>query len=114
MSVSGGTTSARNIANSTACGFHFPAVPMLALTATATERVWEDILTQLQLKEPYLHVASFNRPNLFYDVRAKHKHSYAESVSLLREIGGISGGRPCHHLLPESALGGATERAPLA
>jgi ATP-dependent DNA helicase RecQ len=73
---------------------HFPTVPMLALTATATERVRQDILTQLQLKEPYLHVASFNRPNLFYDVRAKHKHSYAELVSLLREIGGSAGNAP--------------------
>ena len=69
----------------------FPAVPMLALTATATERVRQDILTQLRLKEPYLHVASFNRPNLFYDVRAKHRHSYVELVSLLREIGGSAG-----------------------
>jgi len=73
---------------------HFPAVPMLALTATATERVQQDILAQLQLNEPYLHVASFNRPNLFYDVRAKHKHSYAELVSLLREIGGSAGNAP--------------------
>ena len=73
---------------------HFPAVPMLALTATATERVRQDILTQLHLNEPYLHVASFNRPNLFYDVRAKHKHSYAELVSLLREIGGSAGDAP--------------------
>jgi ATP-dependent DNA helicase RecQ len=69
----------------------FPAVPMLALTATATERVRQDILVQLHLKEPYLHVASFNRPNLFYDVRAKHKRSYAELVGLLREIGGPTG-----------------------
>ncbi len=70
---------------------HFPTVPMLALTATATERVQQDILAQLQLKEPYLHVASFNRPNLIYDVRAKHKQSYAELVGLLREIGGPAG-----------------------
>ncbi|HEX6541119.1 MAG TPA: DNA helicase RecQ [Ktedonobacterales bacterium] len=72
----------------------FPTVPMLALTATATERVRQDILAQLHLKEPYLHVASFNRPNLFYDVRAKHKHSYAELVSLLREIGEPAGEVP--------------------
>ncbi|HEY1390868.1 MAG TPA: DNA helicase RecQ [Ktedonobacterales bacterium] len=69
----------------------FAAVPMLALTATATERVRQDILAQLHLKDPYLHVASFNRPNLFYDVRAKHRHSYTELVTLLREIGGPAG-----------------------
>jgi ATP-dependent DNA helicase RecQ len=72
----------------------FPAVPMLALTATATERVRQDILAQLELKDPYLHVASFNRPNLFYGVRPKHKHSYGELVSLLREIGGSAGDAP--------------------
>ncbi|HEY7339602.1 MAG TPA: DNA helicase RecQ, partial [Ktedonobacterales bacterium] len=72
----------------------FPAIPMLALTATATERVRQDILAQLRLKEPYLHVASFNRPNLFYDIRAKHRHSYGELVSLLREIGGSAGDAP--------------------
>ena len=69
----------------------FPAVPMLALTATATGRVRQDILAQLQLNDPYVHVASFNRPNLFYDVRAKHRRSYAELVGLLREIGGSAG-----------------------
>ena len=72
----------------------FPAVPMLALTATATERVRQDILVQLELKDPYLYVASFNRPNLFYGVRPKHKHSYGELVNLLREIGGSAGDAP--------------------
>ena len=72
----------------------FPAVPMLALTATATGRVRQDILAQLQLNDPYVHVASFNRPNLFYDVRAKHRRSYAELVGLLREIGGSAGDAP--------------------
>src|SRR6185312_6411392 len=72
----------------------FPTVPMLALTATATERVRQDILAQLLLKDPYVHVASFNRPNLSYDVRAKHKHSYGELVGLLREIGGPAGDAP--------------------
>src|SRR5215469_12950652 len=53
-----------------------PQLPMLALTATATERVRTDILEQLKLKAPYLHVASFNRPNLYYEVRAKNRNSY--------------------------------------
>ena len=45
----------------------------MALTATATTRVREDIVTQLQLREPRCYVASFNRPNLFYRVLVRHK-----------------------------------------
>ena len=65
---------------------HFPHVPMQALTATATERVREDILTQLRLRDPHIHVASFNRPNLTYEVRQKNKASYGELLALLRGI----------------------------
>lgn len=46
-------------------------VPFLALTATATERVRHDILDQLQLRDPAVYVASFNRPNLAYRVVPK-------------------------------------------
>ncbi len=44
---------------------------MLALTATATERVREDIVRQLELRDPAVFLASFNRPNLKYQVVAK-------------------------------------------
>ena len=50
---------------------HFPDVPMMALTATATERVRADIVKQLKLREPHCYVASFNRPNLTYRVVPK-------------------------------------------
>jgi ATP-dependent DNA helicase RecQ len=50
---------------------HFPDVPMMALTATATERVRADIVKQLKLREPRCYVASFNRPNLTYRVVPK-------------------------------------------
>jgi ATP-dependent DNA helicase RecQ len=50
---------------------HFPEVPMMALTATATERVRTDIVKQLKLGEPRCYVASFNRPNLTYRVVPK-------------------------------------------
>ena len=62
----------------------YPSVPMLALTATATERVRDDILIQLKLQDPYIHIASFNRPNLYYEVRQKHRGSYQELLQLLR------------------------------
>jgi ATP-dependent DNA helicase RecQ len=48
-----------------------PGVPLMALTATATDRVRSDIITHLRLREPATFVASFNRPNLTYRVTPK-------------------------------------------
>lgn len=48
-----------------------PGVPVMALTATATERVRKDVISHLKLREPDVFVASFNRPNLTYRVLAK-------------------------------------------
>jgi len=50
---------------------HFPDAPVIALTATATERVRADIVKQLKLREPRCYVASFDRPNLTYRVVPK-------------------------------------------
>ncbi|MFN5857345.1 MAG: DNA helicase RecQ [Pseudanabaenaceae cyanobacterium] len=70
----------------------YPAVPMMALTATATRRVQEDIIHQLALRQPYVHIASFNRPNLYYEVRQKPKQPYEalrqKVVALLRQSKG--------------------------
>ena len=51
----------------------FPAIPFMALTATATERVRKDIVTQLRLKDPFVCIGSFNRSNLAYRVIPKSK-----------------------------------------
>ncbi len=48
-----------------------PNVPIMALTATATERVRRDIVQQLKLRDPQCYVASFDRPNLTYRVVPK-------------------------------------------
>lgn len=63
----------------------YPNVPVLAFTATATPRVRNDIVQQLALREPAIHVASFNRPNLHYTVRPKSKHTYDELLARARE-----------------------------
>ncbi|WP_164929065.1 DNA helicase RecQ [Gloeobacter violaceus] len=68
----------------------FAALPTLALTATATERVRQDILVQLKLRDPHIHIASFDRPNLHYAVLAKDKGAYAELLGRLRRLDGAS------------------------
>ncbi|MGB1241034.1 MAG: DNA helicase RecQ [Chitinophagales bacterium] len=49
------------------------SVPIVALTATATPKVRTDIMKNLRLKTPYTYIASFNRDNLYYEVRPKGK-----------------------------------------
>jgi ATP-dependent DNA helicase RecQ len=66
----------------------YPNVPTLALTATATDRVRADIIQQLGLKQPSIHIASFNRQNLYYEVRPKTKQAYAELLELIRDTEG--------------------------
>ena len=61
----------------------FPDVPMMALTATATERVRTDIVTQLKLRDPRVYVASFNRPNLTYRVVPKSS-GYGQLLEFVR------------------------------
>jgi ATP-dependent DNA helicase RecQ len=63
----------------------YPEIPTLALTATATDRVRSDIIQQLGLKQPTIHIASFNRQNLYYEVRSKTKYAYAELLDIIRE-----------------------------
>jgi ATP-dependent DNA helicase RecQ len=71
--------------------FRFPKLPFMALTATATDRVRADIVTQLKLRDPAKFVASFDRANLVYRVlpRAQPQRQVLEWVNKQPEDSGI-------------------------
>jgi len=62
---------------------HLPDVPIIALTATATERVRADVIKELKLRDPRFYVASFNRPNLTYRVIPKTE-PYEQLLAFIR------------------------------
>ena len=66
----------------------YPRVPLQALTATATTRVQQDIIRQLNLRSPDVHIASFDRSNIHYEIRPKDRNIYPK---LLRAIRAESG-----------------------
>jgi len=72
-----------------------PKVPLMALTATATERVRSDIVRYLKLRDPVCHVGSFNRPNLTYRVVPK-QGSYSQVLDFVRARPNESGIVYCH------------------
>jgi len=61
----------------------FPQVPLMALTATATARVREDIVRYLKLRDPACHVGSFNRANLMYRV-VPRQNPYSQVLEFVR------------------------------
>jgi ATP-dependent DNA helicase, RecQ family len=68
----------------------FPDIPLMALTATATDRVRVDIVAQLGLRDPGVYVAGFNRPNLTYRVEPK-RAPYERLLTFLGERRGQGG-----------------------
>lgn len=66
-------------------------VPIIALTATATEKVQEDILKNLGITGANTFKASFNRPNLFYDVRPKTANVNSDIIRFVKQYTGKSG-----------------------
>ncbi|WP_348744662.1 RecQ family ATP-dependent DNA helicase [Tenacibaculum sp. 190524A05c] len=66
-------------------------VPVIGLTATATEKVQEDILKTLGMTDANVFKASFNRPNLFYEVRPKTKEVEKDIIRFIKQREGKSG-----------------------
>jgi len=65
--------------------------PIIALTATATDKVRLDIKKNLGFEDSAEYKTSFNRPNLYYEVRPKTKEIDKEIVSFIRQNSGKSG-----------------------
>ena len=66
-------------------------LPVIALTATATPKVQEDILKNLQITDAKVFKASFNRPNLYYEVCPKTNQVEIDIIKFIRERKGKSG-----------------------
>ncbi len=66
-------------------------IPIIALTATATPKVQEDILKNLKIKGAKIFKASFNRPNLYYEVRTKTKDVIVDIVKFIKKNESKSG-----------------------
>jgi ATP-dependent DNA helicase RecQ len=66
-------------------------VPIIGLTATATPKVQEDILKNLDMSDAITFKASFNRPNLYYEVRTKTKNIESDIIRFIKQHKGKSG-----------------------
>lgn len=68
----------------------FAGVPVMALTATADAATRQDILQQLTLQQPYIHLGSFDRPNIRYTVQEKFR-PVEQLTAYLQQQDGASG-----------------------
>ncbi|HKR52904.1 MAG TPA: DNA helicase RecQ [Chthoniobacterales bacterium] len=87
----------------------FPEVPIMALTATATKRVRNDIVKQLKLRQSRCYIASFNRPNLTYRVLPKSS-AYQQVLDFVRVRPNESGIVYCASRKSSDALAGKLTR----
>src|SRR5690554_6435016 len=69
----------------------FGNIPVIGLTATATPKVQEDILKNLEVPDADTYKASFNRPNLYYEVRPKTKNIESDIIRFIKQRKGKSG-----------------------
>lgn len=65
--------------------------PLIALTATATPVVQEDIIKSLMMESPNIFMSSFNRPNLYYEVRKKDENIDKDIIKFIKSHAGKTG-----------------------
>ena len=65
--------------------------PVIALTATATEKVKTDIKKNLGIPDAVEYKSSFNRPNLYYEVRPKTENINRDIIKFIKQHSGKSG-----------------------
>lgn len=68
-------------------------IPIIALTATATPKVQTDIIKSLEMNDPNIFISSFNRDNLYYEIRPKinKKTTLKNIIQFIKTIHGKSG-----------------------
>ena len=68
-----------------------PKIKVIALTATATPKVQDDIIKNLKISDSKLFKSSFNRPNLYYEVRPKNDETEVDLIKFIKSNQGESG-----------------------
>jgi len=68
-----------------------PKIKVIALTATATPKVQDDIIKNLKITDSKLFKSSFNRPNLYYEVRPKNDETEVDLIKFIKSNQGESG-----------------------
>jgi ATP-dependent DNA helicase RecQ len=68
-----------------------PEIKVIALTATATPKVQDDIIKNLKISDSKLFKSSFNRPNLYYEVRPKNDETEVDLIKFIKSNQGESG-----------------------
>ena len=63
----------------------YPKLPILALTATAPNKIMDDVINQLGMKDPVIVKSSYNRTNLYIEIRQKTKGYIAEIAEFIKE-----------------------------
>ncbi|XP_071697252.1 ATP-dependent DNA helicase Q-like 3 [Rutidosis leptorrhynchoides] len=91
-----------------------PDIPILALTATAVPKVQADVIESLNMEDPLVLKSSFNRPNIYYEVRFKDLLTdlYVDLADLIKSCGDVCGivycleRTTCDHLASHLAKSG--------